>query len=122
MKVQRDARDQARMALWIWLAALGSSFALAPLTESRSYILVGFVSAGLVTLVGFGLRTLRTPWPLTLLAEVAALFWWAMLTYASETTTFGLIPTGDTFRAFDTILTDALNHAQEYAAPVPADP
>ncbi|UYM05364.1 transglutaminase family protein [Solicola gregarius] len=121
MKVHRDARDQARMALWIWLAALGGSFALAPLTESRAYVIVGFVSAGLVVLVGLGLRTVRTPWPLILLAELVALFWWAMLTYASDTTAFGLVPTGDTFREFDAILTDALDHAQQYAAPVPQD-
>ena len=110
------------MALWIWLAALGGSFALAPLTESRAYIIVGVISAGLVTLIGFGLRMLRMPWPVTLLAEVVALFWWAMLTYASETTAFAIVPTPDTFHEFDRILTVALDHAQQYAAPVPDNP
>ncbi|MGH3360444.1 MAG: DUF3488 domain-containing protein, partial [Nocardioidaceae bacterium] len=122
MKLHGDARDQARMALWIWLAALGGAFALAPLTESRAYIIVGLVSAGLVCLIGFGLRTLRTPWPVTLLVQLLVLFWWASLVYAGDTATGGLIPNADTARALEHVLTAAMDHSGHYAAPVPHNP
>lgn len=119
MRMHGDARDQGRMALWIWLATLGGAFALAPLTESRAYIIVGFVSAGLVCLTGFGLRTLRAPWPATLLVQLLVLFWWATLTYAGDTTSFGVFPSAETIRALDDIVADAMQHSDHYAAPVP---
>ena len=122
MKTQRDVRDHARITLWIWLAALGGAFALAPLTESRAYVIVGFVSAGLVCLLGLGLRTLRVPWPLIVVAQLAVLFWWSALTYAGDSLAFVVLPTGDTFSELNAIATRALEHTQQYAAPVPDDP
>ena len=119
MTTHRDVRDHARVALWSWLAALGGGFALAPLTESRAYVVVGIVSTGLVCLIGLGLRVLRMPWPLILLAQLGVLFWWTVLTYANETLTFGVVPTGNTFSELDAIVTRTLDHAQQYAAPVP---
>lgn len=122
MTMHRDVRDHARITMWIWLAALGGSFAFAPLTESRSYIVVGFVSAGLVCLVGLGLRTARVPWPLILCAQIIILFWWSILTYANDFLAFGLFPTRDTFSALNTIVTNTFDHAQQYAPPVPDNP
>src|SRR5699024_8724456 len=80
MTVHRNVRDHTRMTLWIFLAAISGTFAFASLTESRSYIIVGFVSAGLVCLVGFGMRVVRMPWPLTMAVQVVVLFWWTVLT------------------------------------------
>lgn len=119
MRVHGDALDEARISLWIWLAALGGSFALAPLTESRAYLMVGLFSAGIVCAVGFGLRSLRTPWPLIVVAQLVVLFWWATLTYASETTMLGVLPGLDTPGAFDSLLTRTMQHADQFAPPVP---
>lgn len=122
MRLHADSRDRVRTTLWTWLATLGCAFALAPLTESRAYVIVGVVSAGLVCLTGFGLRTLRAPWPIVLAVQLLVLFWWAALTYAGDTTIIGLIPDADTIRAFDGIVADAMQHSGHYAAPVPHNP
>ncbi|MDN5856712.1 MAG: DUF3488 domain-containing protein, partial [Actinomycetia bacterium] len=122
MKTHRDVRDHARITLWIWLAALGGAFAFAPLTESRSYVVVGFVSAGLVCMVGLGMRVVRMPWPLILAVQIVVLFWWSVLTYANDSLAFILFPTRDTLSELNAIVTNTFDHAQQFAPPVPESP
>src|SRR5699024_8059402 len=114
--------DHARMTLWIFLAAISGTFAFASLTESRSYLIVGFVSAGLVCLVGFGMRVVRMPWPLTMAVQVVVLFWWTVLTYANDSLAFIVFPTRATLSELNAIIVDTFDHAQQFAPPVPESP
>lgn len=122
MTVHRNVRDHARMTLWIFLAAISGTFAFASLTESRSYLIVGFVSAGLVCLVGFGMRVVRMPWPLTMAVQVVVLFWWTVLTYANDSLAFIVFPTRATLSELNAIIVDTFDHAQQFAPPVPESP
>ena len=113
--------SQARISLLAWLATVLASISLFPLFEDKDYVLTGAVAAFVVTAVGIGLRALRVPAVLVVVAQLAALVEWVVLTRASEQAAYAVIPTPDAMHRILELFRSGAETAATYVAPVPPD-
>ncbi len=112
---------QMRMTLLAWLATWLTAFSLSPLFEIKRFLVVAFVSTLVVAVVGAGLRALRATWWLVLLGQVIALAEWVVVAYATPQATLGFIPNPAVAQALGHLVSDGIDTANRYAAPVPPD-
>lgn len=119
--IRRVWSEQGRVTFWAWLATLGAAVMIAPLVEKKTYLWHGALGAAVVVAVGAALRARRVPWPVILLAQVAALAQWCVMVYARSEALLGVVPTRDAFAAIGTRVGEFFELTQRYAAPVPDD-
>lgn len=110
--------ERVRMALLGWLATIATSLSFFPALEDKDYLFVSALLSGFVVLAGIGLRALRLPTILVVLAQVVVLFEVLLLRFGDDLT-LGLIPTRETFTGIDAILRSGAEVAQNYPAPAP---
>jgi transglutaminase-like putative cysteine protease len=114
-------RDRYRMAFLAWLATVLMSFAFFPALSEKGFVFAGAFFSALVVLVGVGLRAIRTPSLLVLALQLVALVELLLIFYG-ESMKYLVFPTGATFDALNTELSEAMDVAQKYAAPAPPSP
>jgi transglutaminase-like putative cysteine protease len=112
---------QLRMTTLAWLATWLTAFSLSPLFEIKRFLVVSFVSSLVVALVGAGLRALRSPRWLVLLGQVVALLEWSVVAYATPQAPLGFVPSPHALGALADLVSQGVDTANKYAAPVPPD-
>ena len=114
-------RDRYRMAFLAWLSTVLMSFAFFPALSEKGFVFAGAFFSFLVVLVGVGLRAVRAPSLLVLALQLVALVELLLIFYG-ESMKYLVFPTGATFDALNTELSEAMDVAQKYAAPAPPSP
>jgi len=120
--MRRTWSEQIRVTLWAWVATVGASIMVAPLVEKKTYLWHGGVGAAVVAGVGAALRARRVPWPVILLAQLAAVTEWCVAVYARSDALFGIVPTKAAFAELANRVATFIDLSNQYAAPVPDDP
>ncbi len=113
--------ERNRLALLGWLATVAMSLSFITAVQQSSYVAWGALTSLALVLAGIGLRALRTPTPLVLVAQLvllAELLLWGF----GDDLVAGVIPTRDTWSGIDAVLTEGVRTANDYAAPAPHDP
>jgi transglutaminase-like putative cysteine protease len=120
--IRRLWSEQVRMTFWAWLATLGAAVMLAPLTESKRFLIVGGAGAALVVATGALLRARRAHLVLVLLAEIIVAGEWALLTFARSNAVLGFLPGPDSVSDLRDRWSGYADVANHYAAPLPEHP
>lgn len=108
-----------RFGVWVWVAVLGASIAIAPLLSTMYFVVPGALLAAIVVLTGALLRAVPVPWPFVGLAQFLVLVEVVTLIYARDGATLGVLPDRDTAEAIGSMINATIAHSQEYPAPVP---
>lgn len=111
--------EQVRITFWAWIATLGAAAMLAPLTESKRYLVVGAFGALVIATVGAVLRARRAHLILVLAAELVVGFEWTILMFARDNAVLGLLPGPDAISDLRDRWSSYADQANQYAAPLP---
>ncbi len=120
--IRRLWSEQVRMTVWAWLATLAAAAMLAPLTESKRYLIVGGFGAALVAGTGALLRARRVHLVFVLLAELIIAAEWALLSFARSEAVLGFLPGPDAISDLHDRWSGYAAVANHYAAPLPQHP
>jgi transglutaminase-like putative cysteine protease len=120
--IRRLWSEQVRVTFWAWLATLGAAAMLAPLTESKRYLIVGGFGAALVAATGALLRARRVHLVFVLLAELIVAAEWALLSFARSEAALGFLPGPDSISDLRDRWSAYADVANHYAAPLPQHP
>ncbi len=113
--------ERHRLALLGWAATVLTAFAFLPALTEKGFIFSAAFVAGLVVLVGVGLRAARAPALVILPVQLVALAE-ILLIGNGEKLKYGLIPTSQTIDRLDASIRSAMDIAEKYAAPAPPSP
>jgi len=120
--IRRVWSEQVRVTFWAWLATLGAAAMLAPLTESKRYLIVGGVGAALVSATGALLRARRAHLVIVLLAELVVAAEWALLVFARSDAVLRFLPGPDSVSDLRDRWSGYADVANQFAAPLPQHP
>lgn len=117
--LRRAWSEQARPTFWAWTATLCVAVMLAPLADSKRYLLVGAIGAALVSTTGALLRARRAPLVIVALAELAVAFVWTIDVFARQNAVLGFLPGPDSVSDLVGRWSDYVDIAIRNAAPLP---
>jgi transglutaminase-like putative cysteine protease len=117
--IRRLWSEQVRITFWAWIATIGGAIMLAPLTESKRYLVIGAFGVAVVAVVGAALRARRIHPIFVLAAELVVAFEWAILMFARDNAVLGLFPGPDAVSDLSDRWSAYADTANRFAAPLP---
>ncbi len=112
--------DRYRLAFLGWVATSAMAFAFLPALTQKSFWFTGVFLAGLMVLLGAALRWARTPALIVLVTQLVVLAELMFIGFGHHLK-YGFIPTAEMFRGLGTSIQSAMDVAEKYAAPAPAN-
>lgn len=109
------------LAVLGWLATLATSLSLYPALQEKRYFLIGGGLSALVVVLAMVARQLHVPTAVIVVGQLVLVSDIMLVAYGGHTWQ-GVVPTSTTFRSVANVLSDGMDVAQRYAAPVPHSP
>ncbi len=110
--------ERHRLAIVGWVATVATSLSLFTAFQEKRYILVGALLSGFVVGIGMLMRQLHLPALLAPPVQIVVAGWALLVTYGHHTV-FRVIPTSATWSGAQQAVSDGMDVANRYAAPVP---